>query len=615
MLSAVKNKTKGIVTYTIVGFIALTFVVTALYGIDFSGSGKAVAIVDGEEISKQEFMSEFTLQQRRFQEQLAENYDAKFDVVLKQSVIEEMVNRYLLNQFAEKMGYSTTSQELQAQIQSNKLFEEEGAFSFSRYEQLLRLNGYSVDEYEASKAKELKREQTKNNLLRSAFVTPNTLNRIQNLNSQQRQFDYIKISANDYLDKVKVDTKSVRAHYDEQKESFVEPQKIKIDYVELSLLDISKGIEVDEDQLFNFYEEEKQRFTTEEQRRAQHILIEDKAQAQSVLDQLNQGGSFAELARLHSMDPGSKDNAGDLGFFTRGVMVPEFEEKVFSMKPGELSNLVKSDFGYHIIKLNEIQSGDVKSFESVRTELTELYQTSEARKLLNNLYIQMENLAYEASLEELASQMDLKLKSSDWLTQNTQNMDAKIMQAAFSDVVLNKSENSQVIELSEQNYVVLRVREKLPQRQKSFDEVKGEITTHMRALLAKTYVDTIAQEIVKAANENNIKSLEELMQKNQLNWSESAWVSRDSQSLSAAVINRVFTMKKPTKNSATLVSESLDKSHAMVLRLQGVRVPKTTQPSTDLSVTLQRIEANEIASAALKTLQKQADIQIFSDLL
>lgn len=615
MLSAVKNKTKGIVTYTIVGFIALTFVVTALYGIDFSGSGKAVAIVDGEEISKQEFMSEFTLQQRRFQEQLAENYDAKFDVVLKQSVIEEMVNRYLLNQFAEKMGYSTTSQELQAQIQSNKLFEEEGAFSFSRYEQLLRLNGYSVDEYEASKAKDLKREQTKNNLLRSAFVTPNTLNRIQNLNSQQRQFDYIKISANDYLDKVKVDTKSVRAHYDEQKESFVEPQKIKIDYVELSLLDISKGIEVDEDQLFNFYEEEKQRFTTEEQRRAQHILIEDKAQAQSVLDQLNQGGSFSELAKRYSMDPGSKDNAGDLGFFTRGVMVPEFEEKVFSMKPGELSNLVKSDFGYHIIKLNEIQSGDVKSFESVRTELTELYQTSEARKLLNNLYIQMENLAYEASLEELASQMDLKLKSSDWLTQNTQNMDAKIIQAAFSDVVLNKSENSQVIELSEQNYVVLRVREKLPQRQKSFDEVKGEITTHMRALLAKTYVDTIAQEIVKAANENNTKSLKELMQKNQLNWSESTWVSRDSQSLSAAVINRVFTMKKPTKNSATLVSESLDKSHAMVLRLQGVRVPKTTQPSTDLSVTLQRIEANEIASAALKTLQKQADIQIFSDLL
>lgn len=615
MLSAVKNKTKGIVTYTIVGFIALTFVVTALYGIDFSGAGKAVAIVDGEEISKQEFMSEFTVQQRRFQEQLAENYDAKFDVVLKQSVIEDMVNRYLLNQFAEKMGYATTNQELQAQIQSNNLFKEQGVFSFSRYEQLLRINGYSVDEYEVSKAKELTREQTKNNLLRSAFVTPNALKRIENLNSQQRQFDYIKINANDYLDKVKVDAKSVRDYYDNQKESFVEPQKIKIDYVELSLSDISKGIEVDDDQLFNFYEEEKQRFTTEEQRRAQHILIEDKAQAQSVLDQLNQGGSFSELAKLYSMDPGSKDNAGDLGLFTRGVMVPEFEEKVFSMNPGELSNLVKSDFGYHIIKLNEIRSGDVKSFESVRTELTELYQTSEARKLLNNLYIQMENLAYEASLEELSTQMDLTLQSSDWLTQNTQNMDAKIIQAAFSDVVLNKSENSQVIELSEQNYVVLRVREKLPQRQKSFDEVKGEITTHMKALLAKTYVDTIAQEIVKTANENNTKALEELMQKNQLKWSESAWVSRDSQRLGATVINRVFTMKKPTNNSITLTSESLDKSHAMVLRLQGVRVAKNTQPSADLSATLQRIEANEIASATLKTLQNQADIQIFSDLL
>ena len=269
--------------------------------------------------------------------------------------------------------------------------------------------------------------------------------------------------------------------YDNQKESFSEPQKIKVNFVELSLSQIAKDIQVNDDELFNFYEDEKERFTTEEERQALHILVESKQEANEIIELINKGGDFAKLAATHSQDPGSSD----LGLFTRSdlrVMMPEFEDKVFSMKEGEVSAPVKTEFGYHVIKLNAIQVGDIKLFESVRDDLTKLYKQTKAQKSLYDLTEQLTNLAYEASLEEVADQMSLKLNTSEFFTQNNIQYEQKFIDAAFSDVVFNKGENSEPIELSGDRVLVLRVKDKLAQRQKSFDEVKGEINTHLTTL-------------------------------------------------------------------------------------------------------------------------------------
>ncbi|HCX13115.1 MAG TPA: peptidylprolyl isomerase [Gammaproteobacteria bacterium] len=613
MLNSIKEKSKGIFTYVIVGLISLTFIITALYGVDFNSSGETVATINSEEISKKEFLSEFNPKKRQLQQELAEKYTTEFDSILKQSTLESMINRRLLDQLAKDMGHATTGEELQALIQSNGVFKVDGQFSLERYKKLLALNGYSDVVYETTKLAELTQGQIKYNLLDSAFVTPFALKNLQELNDQQREFNYIQLNANNYSDKVKVAAESVKDFYDNQKESFSEPQKLKVNFVELSLSQIAKDIQVNDDELFNFYEDEKERFTTEEERQAQHILVESKQQAEQIVTQLNSGADFAKLAATHSQDTGSKDAGGDLGFFTLGVMMPEFEAKVFSMKVGEVRAPVKTEFGYHVIKLNAIQVGDIKPFESVRDDLTKLYKQTKAQKSLYDLTEQLTNLAYEAGLEEVADQMNLKLNTSEFFTQNNTQHEQKFIDAAFSDVVFNKGENSEPIELSGDRVLVLRVKDKLAQRQKSFNEVKGEINTHLTTLLAKTFIDNIAQKISESLIKGDTEAVQVLMDKNQLKWNKVGWIKRDSSKADVMIVNKVFALTKPS-NSTTYSAQSLNKRESVVIALSKVKTSNKA-PSNALARTLLNFESDETFKGILTTLRKNADLEIFTERL
>ena len=440
MLGSIRKKTKGWIAYTIIGLIIIPF---ALFGIAEYSTGVAnvvVATIDDDEISKNEFLSKFEQQKRRLQEEMGEKYTIEFDNKLKYLTIQSLVRQNLLNRLAEELGYVTTTEELQEIVQSNDNFKVDGSFSLDRYRQLLRLNGYSDVAYEAEQLTKLTQLQIRQNLLNSAFISASSLKQIQELNEQQRKFSYIRLNTNDYIKQVKVKQQHIQDFYNEKKESFFEPEQVKLDFVELSLAEIAKDIEVSDEALFDFYQEQKERFSTEEERQAQHILLAEQATANKVLDLLNSGGDFTKLAAEYSEDAASKDNAGDLGFFTRGVMVAEFENKVFSMNPGELSDLVKSEFGYHIIKLNKIEPAKIKSFDEAKSELSESYTEQQAIKELYGLSEQLANLAYESTLEEVANLMNLKLQTTEFFDRDNSKINQKMRSAAFSDVVLNKGE-------------------------------------------------------------------------------------------------------------------------------------------------------------------------------
>ncbi|MCH9746074.1 MAG: SurA N-terminal domain-containing protein [Proteobacteria bacterium] len=614
MLSSIKNKTKGWLAYLIVGLITVPF---ALFGVNeyFTGaSNVVVASIDDDEISKEAFLAEFNPQKRRLQQKLAEQYNTEFDAVLKQSIINQMIDKHLLNQLAEQMSHATSSSELNAIIQANELFQEQGRFSLDKYKNLLRLNGYTPAEYESVRAKELTQNQIKYNLLDSAFMLPSQLQRLQNLNDQQRKFSYIKLNADDYTNKVTVDAKSVKDYYNNQKESFFEPEQAKIEFVELSLAEIAKTIEATDDELFNFYEDEQARFTSEEERQAQHILLPSKELANKVLDLLGQGVDFDKLAAQYSEDTGSKDSGGDLGLFGRGVMVDAFENAVFAMQEGQLSELVKSDFGYHIIKLNKIQAGSVKPFSEVRSELMQLYTETKAQKDLYNLTEQMANLAYETNLEELASQMALKFSTSDFFTRSSTQLDSKIVATAFSDVVLNKGENSEVLELDKDRFVVVRLKDKLAQRQKTFDEVKDEINIHLTRLLAKTFVDNVAAQIVTSAKGGDDKSLDQLLDKNSLKWESVDWIKRDTTKTDVAIVNKVFALSKPA-SEPVISAQSLDARNALVINLTGVKVSESKTSAANLEAILLGFESNEVFVNILQTLRAKAEIKVFNSKL
>ncbi|MBA5248473.1 MAG: peptidylprolyl isomerase [Gammaproteobacteria bacterium] len=614
MLSSIKQKIKGWVAYVIIALIVVPF---ALFGVSeyFTGaSNVVVATIGGDDVSRQTFLSEFESQKRRLQKELGEGYTADIDQAVKMQTINSIINRRLLEQLADKLGYAITQRELQVFIQTNDVFKVEGKFSMETYKRLLRLNGFSEVAYEALQTNELIQNQIKYNFLDSAFVTPSALKRVQLLSNQEREFDYIELKVADYLSQTKVDAKSVTEFYETQKQSFVELQKVKVDFVELSFTEVAKNIKVSEDELFNFYEEEIARFTTEEERKAQHILVETEALANSLVAELKEGGDFAELATKHSLDTGSKEVGGDLGFFGKGVMVPAFEAEAFKMKVGEVS-VVKTDFGYHIIKLTEVKASAVKSLEAVRDELTKLYTERAAQKLVYQLTSDFGNLSYEENLEEVAAQMDLKLKTSEFFSQDSTHYGAKFIAAAYNDAVLNKGENSEPIEVSKDKLVVLRINQKIAQRQKDFKEVEAEITQHLMGLLAKKFINEVANKIAMMLDKGEMEGAEQLIKQYKLEWKKVGWVKRDSKKAAPNIISSVFTLPKPTASkSATYTAISTNPQEVVVLKLSAVR---TSEKTLDAGLTnaLLSVEADEVFRSILTTLREGMDIEIFEDRL
>ncbi len=612
MLVSIKNKTKGWISYLIIGLIIIPF---ALFGISeyFTGTSNIkVASFDGVDISKEEFLSEFNPQKRWLQQELGKKYDKKFDFILKQFILNQMLDKHLLEQLSRKLSYKTITSELNAIIRDNDLFKEEGRFSLEKYKELLKLNGYTTEKYETIKLQELMRTQIKSNLLDSAFIAPSQLVRLQKLNDQKRKFSYIIIQTDNYIKEVKVDAQSVKDFYDNKKSLFFAPEQVKIEFIELSLNEIAKKIKVSDDELFNFYENEQENFIIEEERQAQHILLIDELIAQKVITLLDNGGDFVKLAKQYSQDSGSKDNAGNLGFFTRGIMVPEFEKKVFSMKPGEVSDLVKSKFGYHIIKLNSIKVKTFKSFDTVKQEILDLYIQKQAQKVFYNLAEQLANLSYETSLEEIVDQMDLELQVSDFFDQRNTQLNQKIVTTAFSDMVLNKGENSEVLELSKDKLMVIRVREKLVKRQKSFSEVESEINTHLMILLAKTFVDNLAKNIVDLLVHNDKDTLKKIMIKNKLKWHRMGWIKRDSNKVEATIINKVFALAKPINSKSTYSVQNLERGNAIVIDLSGVKTTDIKIVNAVLEKSLLSFESNEVFVNIIEMLKSQAEIKIFS---
>ncbi|RUA05846.1 MAG: peptidylprolyl isomerase [Gammaproteobacteria bacterium] len=612
MLGSIREKIKGWVAYVVIALIIVPF---ALFGVSeyLTGSSNiVVANIDGDEISKEVFLSEFETRKRRLQEELGERYTAEINQSVKMKTINGIINRRLLKKLSDKLGYVTTQRELQIFIQTNDAFKVDGKFSVDRYKQLLRLSGFSDTEYEASQTNELTQSQINFNFLDSAFVTQSALKRLQLLNDQQRQFDYLTLSVKEHSKEVEVDLKSVKEFYKAQKQAFFEPQKVKVDFVELSFKEVAKGIKVSDDELFNFYEDEQARFTIEEERQAQHILVESEALANTIVAELKAGADFTKLAAKYSIDTGSKDKGGDLGLFGKGVMVPEFEAEAFSMKVGETSAPVKTDFGYHIIRLTKVQAEAVKSFKSVRSELKKLYTERAAQKLMYKLTDDFSNLAYEVSLEELADQMDLKLKTSIFFSQDSKNYNAKFVAVAYSDAVLNKNENSAPIEIDKDKLVVLRINNKIAQRQKTFKEVKAEITKYLKSLLAKAFIDDVANKISIALNKGDSKTAEQLIKSNKLKWKKVGWIGRDSKKVDANVINGVFALPKPSKGKKAIYTAISTDQEAIVLKLLAVKEPKSTS-SALLENVLLNFESEEVFRNILMTLRKDTDIEIFAD--
>ena len=614
MLGAIRNKSKGWVAYLIVGLITVPF---ALFGIQdyVSRSANAsIASVDGEEIDINLYYQELNSQQRNLQQQLGAQYSQEIDNVLKQTLIDRMINEKLIENFANSLDMVTLDQEVRSVIQSNQAFHLDGEFSEDRYNQILRLNSYTPTAYEIAQSKSLTRDQIKRNLSNSSFLSSVQTDQLNDLASQEREVSYIVLTTDKYEDQISVSQSEITDYFNANKSNFLEGRKVKVDFVELSLDNIDEPEDADEETLQNLFDENAELYTNPERRRAQHILVEDETLANDLLDQIKEGADFAELAKTNSVDTSSNEQGGDLGLFERDLMGAEFDEAAFSMNVGDVSDVVSTNYGYfHIIKLTEIQTQTAQSFEEVREQLVALHKKNVKQKILFDLEEEFANLAYEESLDMLADQLDLEIQTSDFFSSITDQYDQAFVSAAFSEAVIEEGENSDVIELSQNKFVVLSLSNLQPERQKEQIEVEAQVITTLKTLGAKKLIDDLSLSIATALTSGDELTVNKLLTDNQLEWNDEGWISRATQ-LPLDITSVAFTIPKPILGEHTYSSRSANNSTSLVIDLKAVRLPEG-ENDTGISELYLSQENNEMFVSLIKQLRETAEIKVFSDLL
>jgi peptidyl-prolyl cis-trans isomerase D len=587
MLQAMRDRAMGLLGWIIIGLIIITF---ALFGLGSYLQDKTrvfVAKVNDVEISPRELQQAYQQQRARMEQMLGDAYNPALidDQMLKKTALNGLIQRQLLLQAAQKDGMLISDQLLAAQIHAVPAFHEDGSFSEEKYQRLIRQQGRLPGEFEYETRRMLQTEQLVNGLSQTSFVTRNELDRAYRLQDQKRDFSYLIISSEPFKANAEISDEQIQQYYDQNSEKFVTPERVRLAYLRLTGDALSENIQVDEEELVAYYEEKKASLLTQEQRQASHILIQlaagadeetvnrAKAEAEDLLKQIRDGGDFAELAKQHSDDPGSAAQGGDLGFFARGSMVPDFEKSVFSMAVGDVSEPVHTQFGFHIIKLTEVRGSEIPALDKVREELIAELKQRGVSDLFYEQFEQLSDVSYENpdSLDAAADALGLEMQTSDWLTATGGpgiGEYPKVVALAFSEDVLEAGNNSEAIEVGDNDVIVVRVEERQAAQPTPMDAVKEQIVEQLKQQQAVEQARAKGEELLQQLEQGAL--MEDLDEQDYITSHKAEGVTRATADHSAEVVRAVFKLSRPQQGASTDKGFELGSGDYAVLRLTGV---------------------------------------------
>ncbi|MCR4303924.1 MAG: SurA N-terminal domain-containing protein [Gallionella sp.] len=481
----------------------------ALWGVSSyeksANPAEAVATVNGSRITQQEFENALRQQQNRMREQLGANFDAAmFDNPgIRREILDSMVTQRLLVDRAKAARLVVTDEQMAQVIGAVEVFQEGGKFDRKRYASVLASNNLSPLTYEARLRDELLGQKMQEAFAQNGFSPDSVSENILRLNEQRRTVSVSTVTFQEFMAQAEVDGAAIKKYYEENQGEFRVPEQARVEYVKLSVDNLLANIEVSGDDVRKYYDEHQSNFGTPEERRAAHILISAapaaspaerdaaKAKAESLLQQITQKPArFAELAKLNSQDPGSAANGGDLGYFGRGMMVKPFEDATFALKAGEVSGLVQSDFGYHIIKLIAVKPSRIVSFDEAREGIVSKLRQQKAADMFAEMAEKFSNTVYEQSdaLKPAAALADAKIEQSGWLVNGKPEGDIwnkNMLQAVFNDEVVKNKRNTSAIEVATNVLVAARILEYKPASVRTLDEAQETIRqklAHQQAL-------------------------------------------------------------------------------------------------------------------------------------
>jgi peptidyl-prolyl cis-trans isomerase D len=623
MLNFIRERAQGWVAWFIVGLISIPF---ALWGVNSYLNGPTdvvTATVNGEKIKQADVQQALQQYRERMRDSMGDTFDpAMFEGdAIKQIVVEGLIEQKLLQQANVEIGQEVSDSVINRLIQSTPAFQTDGQFDPERYRLILARIGESPLSYEAQLKADVLAQELTSNIQKSGLVTEAEQNAVIRLEKQSRDIAYGVISAQSMLANVEILDEDVKAYFDANKALYVAPERVAINYIELSIDDLAKSVEVNDDNLKQYYVDNEAQFVGPEQRRASHILIEgDDNEALDVLNtikgKLDAGESFEVLAKEYSSDTGSADSGGDLGYFQRDVMEPAFEDAAFALSNiGDVSEPVKTEFGYHLIKLTDIKSDEGATFADVKEQVELQYRKQNAEEMFYDYAEQLADLSYENpdNLDAAAEVLSLPIQQTEAFTRNGGSgiaSNKKVVSVAFSEDVLTNDLNSAVIEVSKTDLVVIHKREYIASSVLPFESVAPAITEQLRFNKARDLAKTTGED--KLAQLQSGKEALALFESDE--WHDKQTYTRASQDVSAQVLQNAFSLAIPSEGASNWSGFSAENGNYIVLNISDVTDAEpsvaTDEERAGLQSYLKQTYSSSELQAFIESLKSDADIKI-----
>lgn len=594
MLQNIRDNSQGWIAKTIIGVIIVLMALTGFDAIMNATSNKQdAAEVNGESVSLNELNRAMDMQRRQLAQQLGEQFDASLldEKLLREGALKALIDRTLLLQGVRDAGFGFSQQALDQLILLTPEFQVDGKFSPDRFDQVIRQMGYDRLQFRQLLEEEMLIGQLRAGLAGSGFVTDQEVRAFAALERQTRDFATLAIKA--HPEQVEVSADEVKAYYDEHASEFMTPEQVQVEYVELKKDAFFDQVEVADADVQAAYEKEIANLG--EQRKASHILLEAggqmsdeqaKARLEELKARIDKGEDFAALAKEFSQDPGSAGNGGDLGFAGKGVYDKAFEDALFSLQKGQVSAPVKSEFGWHLIRLDDVQAAEVPSLDSLRPQLVRELKAQQVEQRFVEVSKQLEDAAFEAAdLAQPAQELGLEVKQAapfgreggEGIAANRQ-----VVQAAFSPEVLTEGANSSALELDPDTVVVLRVKEHRKSEQQPLEQLADKLGERIRSERAAAAAQTRGEALLAELRAGKTPVVQA---ESGEAWQVSEAATRSQEGVDPQVLQALFRLPRPqAADKPSFAGLSLANGDYLVLRLNGVSAAEAELSAEELAM-------------------------------
>ncbi|WP_078083764.1 SurA N-terminal domain-containing protein [Microbulbifer mangrovi] len=625
MLQSMRDNLKGTAAIIVAAFFGFIMVIG---GIDFftgasGGSADRVAEVNGEKISNLDLQRAIQNRRSMIESQYGENVPADLltDEQLRGPVLQQLVNSSVMRQAAQKRGMVMSSTVVDKEIVQMPGFQVNGQFDQQMFRDGLRRMGYSPAGFRQLLEQEMVMQQYVSSVSDSAFATRAEAEEVVSVSMEERDFDYLTLSATPLLEGIQVDDSEVQSFYEENQQDFQRPEQVAIEYIELTPEQFAANIDVSDEDVRAQYDQEVKNFQANIRRHAAHILVEgedEAAQAKvaEVQAKLDEGAEFEALAKEYSDDIITSEEGGDVGFTSGDVFPEPFEDALTKLEVGQVSGPVKTDAGVHFIKLLEVADAEPPTFEERKSAIAARLRNAEAEREFVGAISRLGDLAYNAeTLAGPAEELGVSVQKSPLFSRQGGagiTADAKVLAAAFAPEVMEDGNSSDVLNLSENHAVVLKVTEHKPAGVKALDEVQEEIVQRLKRDKAAEQLASKASAIEQQVASG--ESLADVAKAQELTLETSDKTRRGGFGARGQVVEHAFSMDAPRPGAKNLEEFRLASGDVVLVQLRAVRPGDISRQSKEQREALMQQLASMQGASELAAVQQfltsQADIEL-----